>query len=512
MDYKSAIETIVEVEQSFDVNSLSYDDLEIWPLIRLELWKKLVSGGTSGEKQISKSERSLFGLRQIVNTSTPFNEVVLKARRFLSFRKLHTEQLPQLRRNSPKEIAFFSRIGEHRDYLNGKLYNKFIDPIIDLIRGEFRFIKIELEHDHGTVFSDRYEMTFHLNPNYNIFRQRLFGQFIPQKHISNFDKFKDMVIELDGDIHLDERYFVNQTRHLKNYKEYFKEILTILRPRTVFFVCYYGIETMALVWCCRDMGIKTVDIQHGKQGKYHGLYTHWTKIPRHGYKLLPDFFWCWGEESKSNIGKWHPKGCVHHRPLVGGDRWLAKWAEGYVDEIDPERRKFYESLGQFDRVILVTLQTFDDPLPSHLVSAMRSSPGSWMWLIRLHPLQKQIADKICHIMRLDGIRNFEIERSTDYPLYELLRHISHHITCFSSVCYEALAFKIPTTIVHPVGLQLYMDYINKGIFYYAQNGDEVLRSITKSRSTEKIEEQEPYIVTNIEYAENAMNIILNHRL
>ena len=48
----------------------------------------------------------------------------------------------------------------------------------------------------------------------------------------------------------------------------------------VFFAWYYNLVNMALIWACRDLGITTVDIQHGLQGKYHVMYSHWTRIPR----------------------------------------------------------------------------------------------------------------------------------------------------------------------------------------------------------------------------------------
>ena len=47
---------------------------------------------------------------------------------------------------------------------------------------------------------------------------------------------------------------------------------------------------MALSWACYDLKIPSVDIQHGQQGKYHGMYHYWTKIPKFGYHIMPSFF------------------------------------------------------------------------------------------------------------------------------------------------------------------------------------------------------------------------------
>ena len=40
---KSSVETIVEIESTFDVNSVRYNDVMIWPLVRSAIWSQLLS-------------------------------------------------------------------------------------------------------------------------------------------------------------------------------------------------------------------------------------------------------------------------------------------------------------------------------------------------------------------------------------------------------------------------------------------------------------------------------------
>ena len=77
------------------------------------------------------------------------------------------------------------------------------------------------------------------------------------------------------------------------------------------------------------------------------------------------------------------------------------------------------------------------------------------------------------------------------------------------MCYETLAFHVPTTLVHPTGLELYEDYIRRGIFSYAESGSEILRSIAKPLKLKRFVEPTPYIETTDEPAKQAMEIILN---
>ena len=77
---------------------------------------------------------------------------------------------------------------------------------------------------------------------------------------------------------------------------------------------------MGLIAASRLFGITSVDIQHGKQGKYQPMYSGWL-IPETGYQLLPDYFWCWGKKSSDHILSSSPKRNTHI-PLIGGYLWL----------------------------------------------------------------------------------------------------------------------------------------------------------------------------------------------
>ena len=42
---------------------------------------------------------------------------------------------------------------------------------------------------------------------------------------------------------------------------------------------------MGLISAATKNGVESVDIQHGKQGKYSGAYSGWNLIPKGGYKI-----------------------------------------------------------------------------------------------------------------------------------------------------------------------------------------------------------------------------------
>ncbi len=511
MNHEEAIEIIERIERVFDVNSIRYKGLKLWPFIRLRLWQQL--------RHPEMNFTSLSSHRNVeVSLSTRLTRIakaplrILKAgSRCLTKRRSYQRQLASLHRIGTVDTLFFSRPEEHTDQIGGRFYNPYVDPMIDLVREQHSVLKIELRSAKGQATLPRFEPTVFVSPADYLTKDRLPRRFRRLHNIDAIEGFGDLeqiVLEITGHVQLDERYFVAQAQQLEQYTAFFEDVLSEIYPRAVFLVCYYYSIAMALIWACKKLGLVTVDIQHGRVGEYHGLYARWTRIPQEGYELLPDFFWTWGQGSKNSIEKWQPPRCHHHRPVVGGNRWLPKWIEGDGFGIDGEAEAFYEHLQHMDKVILVSLQPLDDPLPTHILDAMRLSPDNWLWLIRLHPNQRAQQEKIGDALKQSGVSNFEIKNATYLPLYASLRLSDHHVTCYSSVCYEALAFNVPTTIVHPRGLQIYESYIKQGIFAYAQSGDALLAAIGQDYSSEQLREQVPYIETSRQKAEEAIKTIL----
>ncbi len=47
LSLKTDLETIAAIEQAFDVNSVTYKDLAIWPLVRLAIYQQLSNPDTN---------------------------------------------------------------------------------------------------------------------------------------------------------------------------------------------------------------------------------------------------------------------------------------------------------------------------------------------------------------------------------------------------------------------------------------------------------------------------------
>ena len=429
---------------------------------------------------------------------------------YMNWRK-YQKELSLLHQHKGKDIVFISWPEDLTDEFNEKTYNRFVDPMIDFVKNNHSFLKLEINLGKRQNSIPRFEPSIIINIAYDSEPGLKFRRMFQNDNLvffQNIEQLKRVILRITPYVQVREKEIMNALFILERYEAFFFEILSILRPKVVFAARIYSVKYWALIPACKKLKIKTVEIQHGRQGKYNAKYTHWTRIPSRGYDMLPDFYWTWGEESKHNIKRWHPRECSRHRPIVGGNAWLLKWIKN--DKLKPNRKieTFLDSLQGIEKIILFSLQPIEDALPFHVLQSMRKSPSTWRWLIRLHPYHKEQGEKIRRLIEQQNITGFEMDYATDAPLYALLSRSDHHVTCHSSISFEALAFSVPTTIVHPHGLKLYDDYINRGIFTYAPDDDALLRSIQKGFSKEPLKEPVKYIETSCKRARKALNTIL----
>lgn len=491
MDPLSAIELITKIERDADVNAARIDDILLWPLIRLLLWQRLLAPAID---------------RSAHPRATPVAHPLLPySLRRLGARWRRARELRALGKQNPVDALFISRALDHTDEIGGCSYNRYLDPLIEFCRERHRCVKVELIAAGGLANKRRQEPTIFLTPP-----SRLDNQTTPPA-ATGINSLTAAARATAGAAWPDEALLSRLARKLWQERAFFRAVLDTVHPRAVFLVCFYDPTTMALIAACRQAGIPTVDLQHGKGGSNHGMFTHWIRMPREGYALLPDYFWTWGAASSRNIAAHRPPGVQRHRPLIGGNRWLAKWREGPPDNLTPEAGHFTAGLRGFEKVILFSLQPIAEPLPAHVLDAMRQSPPGWRWLVRMHPHQTAQRDRLLSQLSAAGCTNCELDLSSQIPLYALLRATHHHVTCWSSVGYEAAAFGVPTSLLHTTGAQVYAEQLDDGWCAPALDAATLLEQIRNGMQVSPGGKREPYIQTDDSLAEAALTEIFSRR-
>ncbi|MCP4351337.1 MAG: hypothetical protein GY795_38215 [Desulfobacterales bacterium] len=530
MRIKSVIKVLHEIERKFDVNSLYWGDVQVWPLIRMHLWQDMWSaediGGIERKSHKKVSNNVSLPGKYLLNIKNDIQKTLFHVNAL----RIHKNQINFIKRNGPVDIMFFTRHEEHKVPINGKLYNHYIDPLIELSEEKYRYLKVGLagygydkyRTSPSEVSADYNEPALFADHSYSAGQMKILKRLKLLKRpdsVDGFDRLRQIVSDIVmsnnyPDIvkrdYLDEASLINELQEFDEYKYFFTKILSEMKPKVVFLVVYYYCVTYALISAAKRLDIKTVDIQHCHQGEGNNLsYAHWRTIPHGGYELLPDFLWCWGNKTKALHDEWRPSECRHyHRTVIGGNRWLGKWLENEFDNIKEAEDPFYEYLETKEKVILATFQPTSDMLPDYLLAAMLKSPKNWLWLMRLHPLDWPRTGETKELIESHGIRNFEIEKATRYPLYLLLKCTDYHLSSQSTVAYESVAFNIPTIIIHPSGMEMFSEYINQGIMSYTDDTDELLELLNQPAKVRQPEQS--FAETDKRSAEGALQIILKN--
>lgn len=270
---------------------------------------------------------------------------------------------------------------------------------------------------------------------------------------------------------------------LLNVAEVYRRVLEQVRPKAVFVVSYYSLEGMAINLACREMGIPSVDLQHGIQGDLHAAYARWQKIPDDGFELLPEIFWVWDESDAATIRMWSGSANCRHRPVVGGNLWMNEWRYGEGDIVAGYDRIMQDAIAATPgkHHALVTLQTglANEVSLGELLSAVRGCQQNWRWWVRLHPCMLDEREAVRAMLQKHGIQDAEIDLATDLPLYALLRFMDIHVTHSSSTVIEAELFGIPSIVTSSFGAEFFPGQLASGWAIAAFTAGDILAAIDR---------------------------------
>ena len=501
MHQRTSIERILAIEKAMDVTTIRYKGLRLWPLVRMQLWRRLMHPNkfappaTIGLKHLAdKLSQSFFKPDFYVS--------------FLEHSKRHQHNLTKLAKGGPVDLLLFSKGEDHVDKLRGKYFNRYLDPIADLARTRFTTLKVEVITEATNQSLPRYEYTHFLDAEEFIrcdAQRSLINAFQKNGDGAELEK-GDQLTRLLGSIRFDlalpKEYLMVEAERMLHYIRYFQGILSVLKPKAVFLAGYGEEFSMALIAACKRLGIITVDVQQQAIGAYHGMYTHWMSMPDTGYKLLPDYFWCWSSSDVQNIQDGKSTSPGFHRPVIGGNLWVSKWfddeskmpgknAESYLNKLDPDQKR-----------ILVSLSNSEDCLGDNLIEAIRQSPPDWHWWVRVYPGKEQKIEEIASLFADLNISNVEVSIPSKIPVYRLLKYVTWHVSEWSTVAIEALQFGVPSVITHPAGRELYYQHIMDGYFAYKEHPAAIIEQIEKNPVVEN--KVEKYLVTSRIYALDAL--------
>lgn len=468
MDEKTIIGLLKEIEKKFPVDKWVIDDIHIWPIIRIDLRFNLyfLSKGSNYTNNLSFANKIRYGSKILI----------------LNIKFIYAYLCDTKHNDKPKkcEVVFLTDT-DLRTYLDGAWYDRLCGPFIEYFKrtGVRSFVMEKSQRYH----IPRHSSTMFIQPYLDAATVNIALSNIKIEdtnyQLQKYDEFVNFITLKNLAIPLPSYKRINLVVALiKKYRKFFNVLLLQIKPKIAFLTSYQNPVGMAFNLACKDLGVKSIEIQHGVQGNYNAAYGQWNKVPKSGYELLPAVFWCWSDYEALAIKRWSNKVSKWHKPLVGGNLFL----ESYNSTFSFSNKEFEKYVVQKKDIgkvnILLSLSMVNnDSNFKEVFAVMKKSPKSWKWWLRVHPCSLQSKDEIIEILEKNGVKDYDIDLPSKLPLFTILNWMKLHITYDSAVTIDASYMNIPTLVTSRDAWVYFPRQIKSKLVYLAYTKGEIMSLI-----------------------------------
>jgi len=465
--YQDYFKEIPLFAQNYQVNSMRIGNEYIWPYLRNHLWVNINS--VSIRKKVVASIRP-YALQNghYSQISQAFREKIKREFSALEIEEIEMQEI---------DFLFFTNInGTEQINIDDKIYYRITDPLYEVAKKMGNSLKIEMVKTNSKSIEkwDKYmyksqlvlppfiqKIGFHTKLSFD---SRFLAQF--QKHVPS--------LRIGGRANLNN--VVNYEMHTRSY---YLDLLKKLKPKVI---CLYGFHYQApLISAADELGILTVDLQHGLQVGWNPLYNNYDELPTSGYQSLPDYFAVWGEKEYKNIQRTFAS--KKHKPIYMGNPWLKK-LETFSHSLS---RELLEKISDDKLKILIIMQN-QTAIPKLFLEIINNSSSDIVWIVRHHPKgEKYISEDF------SKTKNILIDDEIDDVLFnELFKYVHIAISEGSALALEASHYDVQNIITSQMGYENYLEEIENGIFYYLDDANAFSNILESIKSKEKKDSFEPF--------------------
>ncbi|GHV46307.1 hypothetical protein FACS1894204_07640 [Synergistales bacterium] len=240
--------------------------------------------------------------------------------------------------------------------------------------------------------------------------------------------------------HMTQRYFFYHNRR-KDYRKFLNEI----KPKIIVETVYYSMDAMIINELSLEMGIVSIELQHGLIGKGHAAYNYppGLTIPQFPQKLFL-FSEYWRCNAKYPIAK-------EHRIAIGYP---------YFEQQTQKLKAIPQGRQETKTIIFLSQPVLKSEFTDLAVAvSKRLSSQGWRVIFKLHP-EEYINWRQLHPQL--NYSKIEIIDSAKKPLYELFAASTAQVGAYSTTIFEGLGFDLQTFIYDLPGTEVMEDLIQKG--------------------------------------------------
>ena len=445
---------ISNIEEMFDVSTLRYEGFFVWNAVKallagLHTWSYKPNGYLEVD---SRKTIAAFNL----GSSVRFNELYIQDNEeyFISSRCRNTLK-------NKYDVLFVEAFDSLSVAKSGEVENRIFQPFKEALR-DFSQLSL-LPYDNNI-------RKINLSGEY-IFYKKCLEKYLRNQFLENNIKgLKELFQLIKKEKVFSPFNYDYMDRWIKSVfirSWVFVSILQKIEPKLVFLTSFYSSERMAIVLACKRLGIKTIETQHGLLGpNFHNLSS--ANIKR---ELIPDYFWLWGEDAKQYVQKNENNSNV----IVGGKLDLFRQKKLIKQKEKSEANS-----------ILIIEQYTHNHIIDMVEKAIKSVQDSdAKILLRLHPRSHHLISTYKEYFA--NYDNFEVERTTLLPLYELMNEVKIVLVESSTVAHEAVFFDKLVIVYGKNAREYFSKYIDRNVIIYFDNYSDVFDNLPylKSNNNDK---------------------------
>ena len=426
MNSREIIQVIKKIEKNFYKNFI-FNNVDYWPLVRLSILIYFTS-----PRQKNKNK---------------YKELILDILKWLFF------NIKFLIQNNKIKHAKILFVGKSTSLCkveeNNLIYDRVFDPIIKELKQKY-FKKFYIDINYLQLNN----MYFPASNLKCLFNLKILNDKIPFYLEHNLIKLS---LKNDIDMNVILRIFREEYLNLSNWFNYGNKIFSKYNKiKKIYVYPWYSSSIMGLILASKKFKIKTIDVQHGIQGKYQPMYTHWQKVPKNGYKILPDNFMCWDYKAK----------LYHHS---SSNINLRKMHNSFIDNkswINFYKKNFGFKKLNNQKTLLFCLQPKnnknDDFIPKFLIDYIESNLSKNInYIFRIHPNDIKSLSNIEKIIpKIKGSDKIVIDKGL-YNICDTLKKTTHTLTKSSSTSLEANYFGIKSAVFGKDTSENFSQYIKE---------------------------------------------------
>jgi hypothetical protein len=428
-DLETIHSKFLELERDFQLWDKTVSGLPFWDYLRVTVRNEIFN-----QADLAKSQNNVSGRR-----STVFNRLQTR------LRLLYSVVFNNPYRQKSWDFLFIGPGPKRRKReVDGRLWDIYCDPIIDHL-GPEKCLLVEnmpssfpdfftrkhtkkLGYEECLWFKSRYIQSSKTN---KVILEQEEKEYIKAIEQAILQKFKTK-INLESLI-------INTITSDHSQQIVFDHFLKDHRPKAVFVVCSYGLESVIAV--CKNLRIPTIELQHGTIGRLHPGYSF---PPPSKKRLFPDYFFSFGEY-------WEKTTTL---PLPSEQIFTVGYP--YISN----RLSRYKSTNKKRQVIIISQWTLGERFSRFALELYKNLPPDWTIVFKLHPVEKNNWEVRYPDLAKSGMRVVSGDRP---PLYSLLAESSIQIGAYSTAIFEGLALGCRTYIIPIPGVEHLQPLIDNGI-------------------------------------------------